>query len=385
MTAQKVAVDAGAHNRSGCPVSVWLPWDYREFKGALLTDETTRRELPGQLRRSGKGVTLSWISPTLKAGERRRFTVVPLPQPADAPGVTVVNDAEAFRADVWIKGVLFTTYHYSKQWVRPFLHPVIGPRGARVTRNWPIEIDAPGETRDHPHHKSLWVAHGACNNVDHWSEEGKHGWQRHRSFTRETSGPVFGQLTANIDWCTHAGRKQFEEVRDMCFYALPGGDRLFDVSVMFRMTEGKVTFYDTKEGGLLSIRVATSMDVTNGGCIENAYGGINETETWGKPSPWCDYSGVVDGHDVGVAVFDYETNPRYPTQWHVRDYGLMAANCFAWNDYRPEAKVKGDMVFEKGAKRAWRYRVLVHKGNAARGKVRERFLDFVAPPTVTVE
>ena len=35
-------------------------------------------------------------------------------------------------------------------------------------------------------------------------------------------------------------RKQFEEVRAMRFYALPGGDRLFDVNVTFRMTEGPI-------------------------------------------------------------------------------------------------------------------------------------------------
>jgi hypothetical protein len=199
------------------------------------------------------------------------------------------------------------------------------------------------------------------------------------------SGPVFGHLIAKNEWTTNKERKQFEETREMRFYALPGGLRLMDVEITFRMTEKDVTFRDTKEGGILSVRVASSMDVPRGGRIENSYGGINEDETWGKNSHWCDYSGEVDGQQVGIAVFDYETNPRYPTGWHVRNYGLMTANPFAWSYYRPEAKEKGHMQFKKGSKTSWRYRVYVHKGDAQKGKVGERFIDFAAPPAVTVE
>jgi hypothetical protein len=243
----------------------------------------------------------------------------------------------------------------------------------------------PGEHQDHPHHKSIWVAYGECNEVDNWSEQPGHGWQRHCGFSKLMSGPVFGQVVARNNWCTSGDEKQFEEVRDMKFYAIRGGGRLFDIRMTFRMTECQVHFKDTKEGGLVSVRVASSMDVRNGGKIENGYGGINEDETWGKPAPWCDYSGLVNGNHVGIAVIDHESNPRYPTEWHVRNYGLMTANCFAWLNYRPERKVKGDMIFEKGSATTWQYRLYVHKGDAQSGKVAGRFLDFVAPPRVAVD
>jgi hypothetical protein len=227
------------------------------------------------------------------------------------------------------------------------------------------------------------VAHGECDRVDNWSEEEGHGWQRHRRFTALESGPVFGRLTAVNDWCHTSGRKQFEEQRDMVFYATPGGDQLFDVTVTFRMTEKQVVFRDTKEGGLLSVRVTSSMDVPEGGRIENGYGGINEDETWGKKAPWCDYSGTVDGVHVGVAVMDHEKNPRYPTEWHVRNYGLMTANPFGWSYFRPENKEKGHMTFPKGSRHTWRYRVFVHRGDAGKARVGERFIDYIAPPSVT--
>ena len=210
------------------------------------------------------------------------------------------------------------------------------------------------------------------------------GYQRHRAFRNITSGPVYGQIVAKNDWCSNSEKKQFEEIRTMRFFALPGGVRLFDIDVRFRMTEHQVVFTDTKEGGVISVRVASSMDVRNGGTIENGYGGVNEAETWGKHAPWCDYSGMVDGKHVGIAVFDHEDNPRYPTQWHVRDYGLMTANCFAWQHYKPEAKRKGDMTFRKGSTTTWRYRLYIHKSGAGTGKVAGRFMDYAAPSTVTV-
>lgn len=283
-----------------------------------------------------------------------------------------------------IRGTLFTSYHFDNKWVRPFLHPLIGPGGSRVTRNWPIDPRVKGERRDHKHHKSIWVAHGDCDGVDNWSEERGHGYQRHRKFSQIVSGPVFGEFEARVDWCDGRNRKQFEERRQIRVYNTAAGARIVDLQMTFIMTERQVTFRDTKEGGLVSIRVATSMDVERGGRIENAYGGINEGETWGKASPWCDYSGMAEGRHVGIAILDHETNPRYPTGWHVRDYGLMTANCFAWSYFRPEAGVRGDMTFPKGSETTWRYRLFIHRGDARTGGVAKRFVDYVSPPQVTV-
>lgn len=380
----KLTVETGQHPRSICPVTIELPVSYDEMPAAELRDAQTNKAIPCQVAPCGKGVALTWLVNGLAANS----TQVLLVQPVEAvarPTVILKDREDTRKVDVLIRGKLFTSYHYGNEWVRPFLHPVVGPYGAQVTRNWPVVDNVPGEDKDHKHHKSIWVAYGECDKVDNWSEEEGHGWQRHRGFLAKVSGPVYGRIVAKNDWCTAGQRKQFEEIRDMCFYALPDGLRLFDIIVTFRMTERAVTFRDTKEGGLVSVRVASSMNVGRTGRIENSFGGVNEPETWGKNAHWCDYSGVVDGKHVGIAILDHETNPRYPTGWHVRNYGLMTANCFAWKHYRPEAKVKGDMTFKKGSSTAWRYRLWVHKGDARQGRVAERFLDFVAPPKVHME
>ncbi len=383
----KLKVVAGAHDRDLCPVSIELPWPYEKCGSVELRLAGRRGVVPCQVERKGKRAVVSWLVSGLKAGDEQSLVATALPREngdRTQAGVELADDKDRGVVDVSVGGKLVTSYHYNEKWARPFFYPLTGPYGTRVTRGWPIEKGIVGESKDHKHHKSVWVAYGECGMVDNWSEEGNHGTQRHRGFARLVSGPVFGRITARNDWCTAGGQKQFEELRDMRFYAVPRGNVLLDMAITFRMTQRRVVFHDTKEGGLVSVRVATPMDVRNGGRIENGYGGIDEPETWGRKAPWCDYSGRVDGKDVGIAVMDHESNPRYPTEWHVRDYGLMTANCFAWRHYRPDAGKKGDMVFKKGQETTWRYRLFVHRGNAARGKVKDRFIDFIAPPEIVV-
>ncbi|MBP8129899.1 MAG: PmoA family protein [Candidatus Hydrogenedentes bacterium] len=362
-----------------------IPVTYGDCPHVQLQDARTKRLIPCQVSPIGKETLLSWLVDKLAAGDTQLLKASTVKEAPERPRVALLERLQDHCVDVVVCGKPFTTYHYGAQWVRPFLHPVLGPGDTPVTRTWPIEDHVRDEDRDHAHHKSIWVAYGACGRVDNWSEDPGHGYQRHRAFQRLISGPVYAELAARIDWCDNRDRKQFEELRSFRFYGLPGGVRLFDVQVRFRMSQGPVVFHDTKEGGLLAVRMASALSGDRGGRIENGYGGVTEAETWGKKAPWCDYSGTIAGRRVGVAVMDHESNPRYPTEWHVRSYGLMTANCFAWKHYNPDGKIKGDMSFPKGATRTWRYRVYIHTGDAAQGRVRGRFLDFVAPPRVRLE
>ena len=141
--------------------------------------------------------------------------------------------------------------------------------------------------------------------------------------------------------------------------------------------------FRSKEGGILSVRVASEMDVPRTGRITNVYGGTNEAETWGKAAHWCDYSGSVEGKQVGIAVLDHPHSFRYPTHWHVRDYGLMTANPFAYAAYTDGVK-DGSHTLKSGDTLAFRYRVVLHRQSCNDAQINERYLDFVAPPRVTV-
>jgi hypothetical protein len=124
-----------------------------------------------------------------------------------------------------------------------------------------------------------------------------------------------------------------------------------------------VTFGDTKEG-MFGLRVASSMDVTRkkGGKITNAEG-LTDERAWGQASPWVDYVGPVKDQTVGIAVLNHPASFRYPTTWHVRTYGLFAANPFGWKDFGKAER--GDHTLPAGESIRFAYRVILHKGDTA--------------------
>ncbi|HRI89567.1 MAG TPA: PmoA family protein, partial [Candidatus Hydrogenedentes bacterium] len=157
------------------------------------------------------------------------------------------------------------------------------------------------------------------------------------------------------------------------------------VRVKFIPIDRDVTFTDTKEGGIVSFRMRDSMTekAGKGGIITNADGKTGMAETWGKPSAWCDYTGPIEGAGMhGVTVFDNPANLRYPTTWHVRDYGLMGANCFGYADFT-QKKENGDHVIKNGEPLTFNYRIFVHRGDVNAAKVADRYADYINPPKVS--
>src|SRR5207237_5808973 len=53
-----------------------------------------------------------------------------------------------------IGGRFFADYIYENT-TRPFMWPIMGPGGAKMTRNWPMKEEGQ-EEHDHKHHKSWW-------------------------------------------------------------------------------------------------------------------------------------------------------------------------------------------------------------------------------------
>jgi hypothetical protein len=139
-----------------------------------------------------------------------------------------------------------------------------------------------------------------------------------------------------------------------------------------------VTFGDTKEGAF-GVRVSDQLrvgDKKSGNPqskITIASGAQGEKDCWGHRSPWCDYSGVIDGKTVGIAIFDDPSNP--PACWHVRNYGLMAANPFGRSKSGfPEMKDRNDLMrLGKDEHLKLRYGIYVHGGDVKEGKVAEGY------------
>ena len=132
----------------------------------------------------------------------------------------------------------------------------------------------------------------------------------------------------------------------------------------------------------MAIRVAESMRLIHGknkpceGHIVQSTG-VKDGETWGKHAEWCDYYGPVGGKTVGIAMFDHPSNPRHPTTWHVRDYGLFAANPFGLHDFEKKEKGAGDLRVPVGKSITFRYRFYIHNGTTEEGKVADRYAEYV--------
>jgi hypothetical protein len=316
------------------------------------------------------------------------YTLRPAPASTDS-GVALHRDGANIK--VLVDGKLFTEY-LTDQATKPYYYPVIGPTGAPITRQFPMTKGG-GEDEEHPHQRSFWFTHGEVNGFDFWGSDPlnppRKTWGTIKETARKTlvAGPVLGLIRTTDDWLGPDGKRVCEDERVFTVYHTAAG-RVVDFDITLRASDGPATFADTKEG-MFGLRLASSMDVKhpgkNGkkgeGKITNAEG-IVDADAWGKASPWVDYVGPVEGQTVGIAILNHPDSFRYPTTWHVRDYGLFAANPFGWHDFG--MKKPGDHTIPAGESIRFRYRVIFHKGDTASANIPGAFQAYAQPPTITV-
>jgi hypothetical protein len=305
------------------------------------------------------------------------------------PGLVAAPGGQANRVQVTdlggkvrieIRDELFAEYHY-KDVPRPYLYPILGPGGVEMTRSWPMK-EGEGEDRDHKHHRSLWWSHGDINGVDFWSESATAGKILHDKFLGFKSGSDWGHFREQNKLVASDGNVIATEQRVIRVYNSKD-DRLLDFETTLSAASGELTFGDTKEGAM-GIRIAESMRLKRGGKAGEGHivnsEGVRDGEAWGKRAKWCDYYGPVKGQVFGIAIFDHPSNPRHPTWWHVRDYGLFAANPFGAHDFEKQPAGAGKLVVPAGKSVTFRYRFYFHRGDEKEGKVAEQYERFAKPP-----
>ena len=298
------------------------------------------------------------------------LVLVPATCAADETGGNVALQQHGNHISVLISGKPFTEYWFGprddRPYVRPFFYPVLAPDGAALTSD---QYTVKGG--DHPHHQSMWIAQGDVNGVDHWSLAGRHpARQEHLKFDKIAGDTMVEEL----DWQTTDAKPMLHERRTMRFFPVDEQTRGIDFTLEFTPDNGAVTFGDTKEAGLIAIRMATSISAH--ATLTNSSGAHGEEATWGKPADWCDISGPVAGKQYGIAAMDSPQNPRHPTRWHVRKYGLLAANPFGLNAFDKAPEHTGDFRMPPGKTVTFRYRVIVHEGAADPHKLVREYQAF---------
>jgi hypothetical protein len=291
------------------------------------------------------------------------------------------------KVSVEIDGKPFTDFWIGPETNKPYLSPLRTASGVIVTRGYPMVADVPGEAHDHPHHRGLWFTHGNVNGYDFWgNEESQKGANKGKGkvvlkrIDKVTSGKT-GTIDSTFEWKIPTGQTLLRESRKMTFYSEPQVRTIdFDITLS---PEEVVTFGDTKEG-MFAIRLASGLEEDQPkdiaepkrtGKIVNAQNKMTEKNVWGKRSEWVDCSGLLDGQSFGVAIFDYPANPRYPTYWHARGSGLLASNIFGVHDFEKDNR-DASLTIQPGQPLRFRYRVLIHPGDAGAAGLRDRYARY---------
>ena len=139
--------------------------------------------------------------------------------------------------------------------------------------------------------------------------------------------------------------------------------RWIDFTIVLQASEGPVAFGDTKEGAF-ALRVPGPMkiDAGLGGRIVNAAGEADQA-AWGATCEWVAYSGPLTPagerttSDATLVIMNHPDSAGGDCRWHVRGYGLFAANPFGESDFggareRPRRLPAGESL-------VFRYRVAI--------------------------
>lgn len=295
---------------------------------------------------------------------------------AKTRGVFFDNQEGTNKVIVVINGGIFTRYLYSKDLMKPYFYPLIGPYGKTLVQ------DAPD---DHLHHHALWWGHDGVNGHQLYHEFRGEGRQKHNKFLALFGGPVLGQITAVIDWVTPKDELLIKETRTMRIYNLPHDYRYVDIVSRLHAIDKDIEFSDTKEGGFPFIRVNEQINGNHTGIITSSNGQTGEQEIYGQEADWVDYSGgilngrkIIHGEmvknflELGIAVFLHPESDDYPAKWFVRNYGPFTSSNFHFtNGYLLKA---GDTF-------TFKQRIFLHKGNAEDACVSKRYEEYKNPLT----
>ena len=292
------------------------------------------------------------------------------------------------RVRVEINGQLFTELRLAGA-PHVYYWPLMGPGGVKMTRSWPME-DVAAEAHDHYHHRSLWFSHGLVNNVDFWAEEGSYGKKTpphplgkivHDKILEAKGGADSGIVRTSQKWIGPGDAVLLSSVQTLRVYNRPESERLFDFEIVLTAGEKEVVLGDTKEGSA-ALRIAESMRLKQPkgpgqGHLLNSEG-LTDSKVWGQHATWVDMFGPIGEKTFGIAFMDHPKNPRHPTRWHARDYGLFTANPFCEFDMdKTKPKGSGDFKLPAAQSATFKYRIFIHEGPADPTRIADCYKEYV--------
>jgi hypothetical protein len=325
-------------------------------------------------------------------------------QTAPGPRIRVAPDEAAGRVDISIDGQPFASYIWPANLAKPVLYPLRTAKGTLVTRGYPLD-PRPGERVDHPHHIGLWFNYGNVNGIDFWNNSEaipaenapKMGLIRQRKIQSAKGGADQGELEVETEWLTFDKKILLKEYTRFVFRGGPNF-RSIDRITTLRALDQQVVFKDDKEG-MLGMRVTRALETPSdkpevftdasgratpvakldntgvNGVYLSSEGKKGEA-VWGTRGRWCNLSGNLGDEPVTITILDHPANPGFPTFWHARGYGLIAANPLGKKIFT-EGKEEFNFTLAPNQSVTFRYRILISSEIASAATTEAAYENFV--------
>jgi len=239
-----------------------------------------------------------------------------------------------------------------------YVHPVWGMDGEVLTDDFPA---------DHHHHRGLsWMWNRVKvggRELDLWTIRGiRQHFVRWLQKRADASGAV---LEVENAWLVGEEPVAKETVGLFLGRAQPAG-RAADVAISLESLGDPIELRGeiTKGYGGLCLRFAPREET-----VITTPAGNQAKDSDHLKFPWADLSARFAGRrePSGAALFIPTANPGAPNEWTLRHYGFLGP---CWPGME-------SFTLERGKPVMIRYRVWVHRGGAAEGKVAEAYKDYL--------
>jgi len=296
---------------------------------------------------------------------------------AARPAITIARDDAAGTLAVLVGGREALVFRFGPEFDLAHYWPMRSPSG----KNMLVQ-----KTEPYPHHRSFWFAdtvrpEGGERDLSFYNalysgvktEAGDYvppfrDRVRLVSFPKSLAAKDRADIVAELVWETDA-RPVLDERRALAVHSLGGGEYLLDLAWTLTASSGDVHFTsDDVHYAWPYLRLDPVWSGDRGGKITSDTGATGQEATNMKPALWIDYSNTVESVTEGVAIFQWPDGREH--RWLTREYGTFGPR-------RSDDRSGKPFTLRKGQSITQRVGVLVHKGDVAGGRVRERYEKYV--------